>query len=187
MDNLLYFDVMMLCAITAFTVILAIFLSVKLTDSHTFSLNECGYSVKYNLSNHIKFVYNKNKRSYYGVIIMDRHRIIQQAIILPIVLTLFKRDRETFKTFTFEYLYEQWFDEIIEHVQKDILTNKQHMYKEYKMHIEKTEQTKQLVTYQVVDTNGKQLLNFTPDELKARTETYMLHYLFELGGDSHGK
>lgn len=94
---------------------------------------------------------------------MDHQKIIEDFIILPFVLTIFKKDRPSFSNFKFCYLYDGFFKQLIRLVQLDIIKTKQLMYSEYKMDIKMIEKSGEVVCYGVKSRDNEQILSYTPD------------------------
>ncbi|WP_017471998.1 hypothetical protein [Amphibacillus jilinensis] len=113
---------------------------------------------------------------------MIKHKIINNFIILPFVLTLFKKDRHAFNQLKFNYLYEQFFDQLIEQVQKDIIANKQLMYSKYKINVQLVERTTKTWRYKIYENSHGRIIEFTPNELKEMTITSMNDYLLKKKG-----
>jgi hypothetical protein len=115
-----------------------------------------------------------------------RNQLILDAIILPLLLTVCKKNEPYLTHFKFDYLYEDWLADLSSTIQTDLLATKRVMYQEEKMTVNKIQQTTEKVTYQIDSTTEKRTLHFTPTELKTLTECYLCYYLFK-GDNSHGQ
>lgn len=108
-----------------------------------------------------------------------RDQLILDAIILPLLLIVCKKNAPFLSHFKFDYLYEEGLTNLSSTIQTDLLATKRVMYQEEKMTVKKIQQTPEKVTYQIDSTTEKKTLHFTPAELKALTERYLCYYLFK--------
>ena len=115
-----------------------------------------------------------------------RNQLILDAIILPLLLIVLKKNQPYLSQFKFDYLYEEWLDNLSATIQSDLLTAKKMMYQQEKITVKKTQQTTEKVTYHVYSATEEKNLYFTPTELKTLTERYLCYYLFK-GDDADGK
>lgn len=107
------------------------------------------------------------------------NNLVLDAIILPMLLTVCRLNRQKAHRFKLDYLYEKWFDDLISIIQADLLNTKKKMYQEAKIKVDKIEQTTEIVTYKVRTPTKEEHLSFTPVELKDLTEKYLQYYLYK--------
>ncbi|MGM0523137.1 MAG: hypothetical protein ACQER2_03725 [Bacillota bacterium] len=115
-----------------------------------------------------------------------RDQLILDAIILPLLLIVCKKNQPYLSHFKFDYLYEEWLADLSSAIQTDLLAAKRMMHQEGKITVRKTQQTPDKVTYQIHSASEVKTIHFTPAELKSLTERYLCYYLFK-GDDSHGQ
>lgn len=115
-----------------------------------------------------------------------RDQLILDAIILPLLLIVLKKNQPYLSQFKFDYLYEEWLDNLSATIQTDLLITKKMMYQQEKITVKKIQQTTEQVTYHVYSATEAKSLHFTPAELKSLTERYLCYYLFK-GDDADGQ
>lgn len=118
---------------------------------------------------------------------MNNQKHIEDFIILPFVLTIFKKDRPAFSNFKFYYLYDDFFEQLIKQVKMDIVNNKQLMYSKLKIDVRMIERSKEVVRYRVKSRDSEQVICYTPDQLKEMTSERMTEYLLKKGLNEHEK
>ncbi len=112
-----------------------------------------------------------------------RDQLVLDAIILPLLLIVCKKNQPYLAHFKFDYLYEEWLTDLSSTIQTDLLATKRVMYQEEKLTVKKTQQTHEKVMYRVSSATEIKTIHFTPAELKTLTERYLCYYLFK-GDDS---
>ncbi|GEM00847.1 hypothetical protein SAMN05421839_10245 [Halolactibacillus halophilus] len=115
-----------------------------------------------------------------------RDQLILDAIILPLLLIVLKKNRFHLSHFKFDYLYEEWLEDLSSTIQTDLLVTKKMLYQQEKITVKKMQQTKKQVTYHIYSATKEKNLYFTPVELKSLTERYLCYYLFK-GDDTDGQ
>ncbi|WP_096269515.1 hypothetical protein [Paucisalibacillus globulus] len=85
-------------------------------------------------------------------------------------ITVFKQDKEKFSEYQLRNLYEDMIDSIIERMQQDYFKIKTELLTKHHVDIKRIEKGK----YEI----NKEIMEFSPEELKKFTENVMSDYLY---------
>lgn len=96
--------------------------------------------------------------------------LIKRYIAMPMAVAVFKQDKEKFSEFRLGNLYEDMLDAIIERMQQDYFHLKKELITKHHIDIKKIEKGK----YEI----NKEIVEFTPEELKEMTREVMSDYLY---------
>ncbi|WP_079709878.1 hypothetical protein [Paraliobacillus ryukyuensis] len=103
---------------------------------------------------------------------------IENYIVLPFVLNIFKCDRETMQQSKVLLVYNDLFDTSLEKLQQDMINNQKFIHSKLRATIKRIKQNDSLVKYSVEYKSGEiEILEFEPSELKKMTELKMKYYL----------
>lgn len=105
--------------------------------------------------------------------------LITDAIILPLLLVVLKKNKQHLHLFKFDYLYEEYLTKLMAIIQTDLLSTKRTMYQTAKIRVDKIKQTTDYVAYQIHSIDHHTTVQFTPEQLKNLTEDYLRYYLFK--------
>lgn len=99
--------------------------------------------------------------------------IIIRFITMPMAVQVFKQDKEQFRKSKTQAVYLDLIDSVLEKLQEDFKQLKADMYSVHHLDIKHLGKSEGVVKYSV----NKQVIEFTPDELKDKTEEIMREYL----------
>lgn len=102
--------------------------------------------------------------------------IINRYIAIPLAIKVFKQDQKEFQDFRIGNLYLDLLDCIIDQLKNDFLQLKKEMYSKYHLDIKYLGNQNDVEKYKV---NNKDIIEYTPAELKALTRNIMEEYLYK--------
>ena len=101
-----------------------------------------------------------------------------KAVILPLVLKVFQRDKKLFQGFKTRNVYLDKLDVVIESVQTDLNQVKQQMYSVYHIDLKPLNQEGEEWKSQWKTSQQTGIMTFTPDQLREHTKNLMKEYLY---------
>ncbi len=99
--------------------------------------------------------------------------LVLRFITMPMAIQVFKQDKEQFRKSKAQAVYLDLIDSILEKLQEDFNQLKSDMYTKYHLDVKSLGKSEGKVKYSV----NKQVIEFTPDELRDKTEELMREYL----------
>ncbi|PKR86707.1 hypothetical protein [Heyndrickxia camelliae] len=113
--------------------------------------------------------------------IPDQDRdIIEQAIYLPMVLTVLNRDLTIIdkSPFKLKKPYLEWIDETMRHIQKELAEVKRYMRK-HQIKVERLQSDDTFTMYMFLYKGYEEHHNYFNPRLRNRTEELLRYYLFQ--------
>lgn len=99
--------------------------------------------------------------------------IVLKFITMPMAIKVFKQDRESFLKSKVSNVYQDLIDSILNKMQSEFNTLKKDMYTKYHLNVRYIGMVNNTVRYSV----NREMVEFTPKELKNKTEALMKVYL----------
>lgn len=99
--------------------------------------------------------------------------LVLRFIAMPMAVQVFKQDKEQFRKSKAQAVYLDLIDSVLEKLQEDFNQLKSDMYTKYHLDVKSLGKSEGKVKYSV----NKQVIEFTSDELKNKTEELMREYL----------
>lgn len=105
---------------------------------------------------------------------LNIEKLIQDFIVLPLALKIFRRDQEAFKFSKVSNVYLDKFEAMIEQLQQDINHTKKELITKHHTDVRYLDNKNEIVKYKYKD----KIIEFTASELKDLTGEVMRSYLY---------
>lgn len=99
--------------------------------------------------------------------------IVLKFITMPMAIKVFKQDKVSFLKSKVDNVYQDLIDSILSKMQSDFTALKKDMYTKHHLNVRYIGKVNNTVRYSV----NREMVEFTPEELKNKTEALMKKYL----------
>ncbi|MBU5211819.1 hypothetical protein [Heyndrickxia oleronia] len=112
------------------------------------------------------------------------HHIIEQAIYLPMLLTILNRDLKIIENSPFKLKkpYLEWIEETMKSIQKELSSIKRYM-KQHQIKVEKLKSDDTFTMYLFLYKGYEEHHNYFNPRLRNRSEELLRYYLFQKGAN----
>lgn len=102
--------------------------------------------------------------------------VVLRFVTLPMTIKVFREDKKNFSESKIHVLYYDLIDAVLEKLESDFRQLKAEMYMKHHLDVRYLGKEGTQVKYRV----NKEVITFTPDELKEKTEELMREYLTDI-------